>query len=243
MASPSRGRNRSESGPDVHSDTSTLSPTVHEPQSARDNTMPQNTELNSNQDAETRDISYENSDDERNGAAVAKLARQLTQHSIASTSLPNPFAAEAGSVLDPHSPSFNPRAWCKSMLRMYSGDEKSPPPRTSGFSFRNLNVHGFGTTTDFQKNMANVVLEGVGAVRKVMGIRKEHKIDILQNMDGLVNSGELLVVLGPPGSGCSTFLKTVAGETHGLVVDVDSELNYQGELFIIDAFLYAALNY
>ena len=31
-------------------------------------------------------------------------------------------------------------------------------------------------------------------------------------------------------SGCSTLLKTIAGETHGLFVDEDSYINYQGEL-------------
>ncbi|KAG9969922.1 pleiotropic drug resistance protein, ABC superfamily, partial [Aureobasidium melanogenum] len=33
---------------------------------------------------------------------------------------------------------------------------------------------------------------------------------------------------GPPGSGCSTFLKTLTGETHGFNVDEKSYLNYQG---------------
>lgn len=29
-------------------------------------------------------------------------------------------------------------------------------------------------------------------------------------------------------SGCSTLLKTIAGETHGIYVDPTSEINYQG---------------
>lgn len=32
-------------------------------------------------------------------------------------------------------------------------------------------------------------------------------------------------------SGCSTFLKTVAGETHGLFLDGDVDLQYQGISF------------
>jgi ATP-binding cassette subfamily G (WHITE) protein 2 (PDR) len=44
-----------------------------------------------------------------------------------------------------------------------------------------------------------VLLEAVGLVKKVFGMGKPHKIDILQNLDGLVHSGEMLVVLGPPG--------------------------------------------
>jgi len=38
----------------------------------------------------------------------------------------------------------------------------------------------------------------------------------------------MLVVLGPPGSGCTTFLKTISGETHGFVVDESSYMTYQG---------------
>ncbi len=29
-------------------------------------------------------------------------------------------------------------------------------------------------------------------------------------------------------SGCSTLLKTIAGETHGIYIDKESEINYQG---------------
>ena len=45
----------------------------------------------------------------------------------------------------------------------------------------------------------NVILEVVGAVKKLIGSEKPRKIDILQNLDGGVHSGEMLVVLGPPG--------------------------------------------
>lgn len=62
---------------------------------------------------------------------------------------------------------------------------------------------------------------------KITG-RGKHKIQILRNFEGLVRSGEMLVVLGRPGSGCSTLLKTIAGETHGFYIDSKSEINYQG---------------
>ena len=38
----------------------------------------------------------------------------------------------------------------------------------------------------------------------------------------------MCVVLGPPGSGCSTFLKAIAGETNGIYVNKASYFNYQG---------------
>jgi ABC-type multidrug transport system ATPase subunit len=38
---------------------------------------------------------------------------------------------------------------------------------------------------------------------------------ILYSMDGCVKEGEMLLVLGKPGSGATTMLKTIAGETRG----------------------------
>lgn len=106
-------------------------------------------------------------------------------------------------------------------------DEKAGPTRTAGVSFKGLNVHGFGSDTDYQKSVGNVWLEGPGLFKRLKG-DKGRKINILQSLDGLVEAGEMLVVLGPPGSGCSTFLKTITGETHGFYVDQESHINYQG---------------
>lgn len=38
----------------------------------------------------------------------------------------------------------------------------------------------------------------------------------------------MLMVLGPPGSGCSTLLKTIAGEMNGIYLDEHSSMNYRG---------------
>ena len=160
---------------------------------------------------------------------VQQLARSYTRASTISHT-GNPFhPTSKDSSLDPSSPDFSARAWVKSMIQLAS--EEGPdlnPPRTAGFAFRNLNVHGFGAATDYQKSVGNVILEGVGLVRGLLGLAKTRRIDILRNFDLLVESGDMLVVLGPPGSGCSTLLKTISGETHGFVVDDASYMNYQG---------------
>ena len=54
-------------------------------------------------------------------------------------------------------------------------------------------------------------------------------MQILNGIDGVLESGEMLVVLGPPGSGCSTFLKTIAGEMNGIYLDDGAEMNYRGQ--------------
>ncbi|KAF2178290.1 putative multidrug resistance ABC transporter [Zopfia rhizophila CBS 207.26] len=172
--------------------------------------------------AEDDDSEYARREEE-----VHQLARRYTEHSIYSTTGQNPFNATPGSILDPNGEQFNARAWCKAMVHLQTEDDKAHPIRTAGVSFRNLNVHGFGSATDYQKSVGNVWMEGIGIARRLLGVG-QRKIDILQNLDGLVENGEVLVVLGPPGSGCSTFLKTISGETHGFFVDSNSYINYQG---------------
>jgi ABC-type multidrug transport system fused ATPase/permease subunit len=99
-----------------------------------------------------------------------------------------------------------------------------------GVSYQNLNVYGFETYADYQKTFWNYPISYFGALRQLFGQSRKVRTDILRNFEGLVKSGELLMVLGRPGSGCTTLLKTLAGRTHGFFVDSGSLLNYQGKM-------------
>lgn len=184
--------------------------------------------------SEKRDLSEKNMSDTdseevaRREHEVHALARKMTSQSNISVGEKNPFNAEPGSALDPSSENFSARTWARAMLQLSERDPNTHPGRTAGIAFKNLNVHGFGNEADYQKSVGNVFYQVVGAVKKVFKMGQT-RIDILRNFEGLVESGEMLVVLGPPGSGCSTFLKTIAGETHGFNVDEGSYLNYQGK--------------
>lgn len=176
----------------------------------------------------------DNSDDsaEVRGREVTELARQVTRQSTKSHpdgGGKNPFLFEPGSPLDPSSPNFNARAYVRAMLDIQHQDPERFAPRSSGIAFKNLNAYGYGMATDYQKSVVNIFLGTVGWARRVVGAEKPRRIDILRDLAGIVESGEMLVVLGPPGSGCSTFLKTLAGETHGYHVDPSSYINYQGK--------------
>lgn len=166
-------------------------------------------------------------DDVEWDAPVTELARKFTRDSAVQFHQ-NPFNAEPDSILDPKSENFSPRAWAEALIHLKSRGPDQAPDRTAGVAFRNLSVYGFGNPTDYQKSVGNIWLSVPGLVRRIMRVSSPRRIDILRNFDGLVKSGEMLVVLGPPGSGCSTLLKTIAGETNGLNIASHSELNYQG---------------
>lgn len=156
---------------------------------------------------------------------VLQLARRLTsqshggQHSL--------FPVLNDSPLDPNSPKFNARKWAKAFYDIRKDSLDGSPPKTTGVAFKNLDAYGFGSATDFQKSVGNIFLEA-GSIFQKFFRESRQRVDILHDLEGVVNSGEMVAVLGPPGSGCSTFLKTIAGDTHGFYVGKDVTLNYQG---------------
>lgn len=161
---------------------------------------------------------------ERRNSIVQSLARQYTRQSHVGTT-GNPFTADDKSPLNPASENFKATEWAKSIVDMVSGSGHEF--RTTGVAFQNLNVFGYGEATDYQKDVANVWLT-LGKYGQFLTGGNRRRIDILRSFDGVVKKGEMLVVLGPPGSGCSTMLKTLSGETNGLYIDDGSYFNYQG---------------
>ncbi|KAK1754275.1 ABC-2 type transporter-domain-containing protein [Echria macrotheca] len=183
--------------------------------------------------AETDAFTDEDEDEievERRNSLVQALARKYTNqsHAAGDGAGGNVFliaSEDENSPLNPNGPNFNARAWAKAVVDMVSGEGHQF--RTTGVAFQHLNVFGFGSPTDYQKDFLNIWLEVVSVGRKLLG-NKGHRIDILRDFDGVVRKGEMLVVLGPPGSGCSTFLKTIAGDYNGIFIDDKSYFNYQG---------------
>lgn len=81
------------------------------------------------------------------------LARRFTRQSRASVYDKNPFESDEDSILNPNSPNFQPRAFTKSVLNLQARDAKKWKQRTAGFAFKDLNVYGFGSGTDYQKTV------------------------------------------------------------------------------------------
>lgn len=159
---------------------------------------------------------------------VEQLARTISKPTGHESTSSNPFLGSEDPRLLPGSGSFDHKAWIHSVLDLQSRDPDRFPGRTAGISFKNLGAFGFGTSTDYQRTVTSVMLEVGSIARRVLGMERKRKIQILRNFDGLIKSGEMLVVLGRPGSGCTTFLKTLAGETHGFHLESESTIHYQG---------------
>ncbi|KAI2466733.1 ABC-2 type transporter-domain-containing protein [Annulohypoxylon bovei var. microspora] len=170
-------------------------------------------------------LSSDASSIEDEDARVTTLARSLTRETTHFQGI-NPFLDKRPG-LDPNSPQFDARKWAKTLLHAFAQEPDKYPRPPIGVSWRNLCVHGFGKDTDYQKDILNILWRAPLIAREWISHRQQ-KIQILDNFDGLVRSGEMVLVLGRPGSGVSTLLKTIAGHTHGLYLDQQSQINYQG---------------
>ena len=104
-------------------------------------------------------------------------------------------------------------------------DQNNVVQRRAGIVWKNLRVCGSGSAINIQKNVGSLLLAPL-RTREFFGKRAEKVI--LNDFEGCLKSGEMLVVLGRPGSGCSTLLKTLAGELTGLDMKEQSLVHYNG---------------
>lgn len=130
-------------------------------------------------------------------------------------------------AFDPNSGQFDQRKWVRKVLRLLDR-EGLPRPVSTGVAFQNLNVSGSGSALQYQSSVSSALLAPLRPQEYLSFIRRSPEKHILRSFDGLLQSGELLIVLGRPGSGCSTLLKTLCGELHGLKLRKSSEIQYNG---------------
>ncbi|KAJ5677168.1 uncharacterized protein N7477_002801, partial [Penicillium maclennaniae] len=113
-------------------------------------------------------------------------------------------------VLDPTSDQFEHYKWARMMLKLM--DKEGVPLRKS---------------TDVN-NVGSIPLAPFRSQEYISCGKRVQQKHILREFDGVLKSGELLIVLGRPGSGCSTFLKSLSGELHGLKVGKGSDIQFNG---------------
>ncbi|KAM6480686.1 ABC-2 type transporter-domain-containing protein [Trichoderma sp. SZMC 28011] len=132
---------------------------------------------------------------------------------------------EYDATLDPDRTEFDLSKWLLRFIRELN--EKGLADRQIGVSFRNLDVFGSGSAIQLQNTVGSVLTAPL-RLGEFFSFGKKEPKHILHNFNGLVKSGELLVVLGRPGSGCSTLLKSICGELHGLNIGEKSAISYNG---------------
>jgi len=99
-----------------------------------------------------------------------------------------------------------------------------------GVIWDNLTVKGMGGTKIYVPTFPDAFTGFFGfpfkkAARMLGIVRRGEELDILHNFRGVAKPGEMVLVLGRPGAGCTTFLKVIANQRFGYTT-VDGEVLY-----------------
>ena len=131
--------------------------------------------------------------------------------------------------LDPTSDMFSSVDWVKNMSKLATSDPEYYKPYSLGCVWKDLTAAGENSDVAYQATVINMPQKIVSAGYSMINPPKEEDLfQILKPMHGYLDPGELMVVLGRPGSGCTTFLKSISSNTHGFKVGKDSVISYSG---------------
>jgi ATP-binding cassette subfamily G (WHITE) protein 2 (SNQ2) len=88
-----------------------------------------------------------------------------------------------------------------------------------GVIWEGLTVTGQGGVTNFVRTFPDAFISFFNVFETAMHIfgvgRKGRDCNILEDFRGVTKPGEMVLVLGRPGSGCTTFLKVIANQRFG----------------------------
>ncbi|KAK7911559.1 bmr1-like protein [Apiospora marii] len=102
-------------------------------------------------------------------------------------------------------------------------------PKHIGVLWDGLTVKGMGGFENFVQTFPDAFKNFVDywhPLKSLLGLGpKGNEVTILDDFRGLVKPGEMVLVLGKPGSGCTTFLKSITNQRYGYTA-VDGEVLY-----------------
>ncbi|KAH8997919.1 pleiotropic drug resistance ABC transporter [Lactarius akahatsu] len=99
----------------------------------------------------------------------------------------------------------------KYVLASVLRDRAGIQSRELGVMFKDLRVVGLGAATSYQPTIGSFFNPRV-IIQNIQALRRPPLRNILSGFEGVVRPGEMLLVLGNPGSGCSTLLKTLTNQ-------------------------------
>ncbi|KAJ5778931.1 CDR ABC transporter [Penicillium paradoxum] len=110
------------------------------------------------------------------------------------------------------------------------------PAKKVGVVFKNLTVQGVETGATFVRTLPHAVIGTFGPdlynlvcqfVPQLRFGKKPPVRDLIHDFSGAVREGEMMLVLGRPGAGCTTFLKAIAND-RAAFAGVHGEVSYGG---------------
>ncbi|GAA5952195.1 hypothetical protein JCM10213_004061 [Rhodosporidiobolus nylandii] len=184
------------------------------------------TDTLNNNDAQTKPEGHVNVKDAE--AQFADLSREFSRRSSLHRVQTGQKDPEKGGSDDED---FDLLSYLRSEVQQY--DEAGFKRKVVGVSWDKLKVVGNGGIKLHIRTFPDAVKEAIlwpmifAMKHTKTGFFKPNPKNLLHEFDGCLKPGEMCLVLGRPGSGCTTFLKTIANYRQGYL-GVEGDVSYGG---------------
>ncbi|CAI4331039.1 BAQ_1a_G0008910.mRNA.1.CDS.1 [Saccharomyces cerevisiae] len=121
---------------------------------------------------------------------------------------------------------FDAHAIFESFVR--DADEQGIHIRKAGVTIENISAKGVDASALEGATFGNILCLPLTIFRGIKAKRHQKMRQIISNVNALAEAGEMILVLGRPGAGCSSFLKVTAGEIDQFAGGVSGEIAYDG---------------
>ena len=114
--------------------------------------------------------------------------------------------------------------------------EQGGSAKKVGVVFKNLTVKGIGSTTNYTKTLPDAILGTFGPdlyrlicrfIPALSFSKHQQMRTLINDYTGIVRDGQMMLVLGRPGSGCTTFLKAIANKRNDYA-SITGDVSYGG---------------
>ena len=109
-----------------------------------------------------------------------------------------------------------------------NADDQGIHLRKSGVIIEDIGCIGQDSSSLEGSTVSDILFLPYTIYKKIKSIKSNKMRTILQNVNGLAKPGEMILVLGRPGAGCSSFLKLIAGITENFAGGCSGEITYDG---------------
>ena len=100
--------------------------------------------------------------------------------------------------------------------------------RKSGITFKDLCVYGVDDSVAIVPTVMDILKGPVAGISAAIKKAKTPNRMILKHLNGFAKPGDMVLVLGRPGAGCTTFLKALSGTDFDLYKGIEGDVRYDG---------------
>ncbi|KAK9760734.1 hypothetical protein K7432_014928 [Basidiobolus ranarum] len=154
-----------------------------------------------------------------------RISRASTKHSLKETQSMYPNDPEKGPQQEEE---FSFQDYLESGVR--AADQNGIRRHHMGVTFKNLTIVGEGSDASSILTLFSP-LKAIGNMLNPLWwfheTKKGTKFDIIHNVTGYCPEGEMLLVLGRPGSGCTSLLRVLANSRQGFL-DITGDVKFGG---------------